>query len=159
MRIHTHKIHEISHFDTGPRPLFHSLARGFLGRCPNCGEGRLFRGYLKPVPACAACSEDFTHQRADDFPPYATIVIVGHLVLPAMLATMLATDLSTATHLMIWLPTIGLLTVGLLQPVKGAIIALQWALRMHGFDGHPDPDRFDRVFAAAVTPRQDQSLR
>ena len=124
-----------------PRPLFKAMARGFLGRCPNCGNGRLFGRFLKPVPTCSVCCEDFTHQRADDAPPYFTMVIVGHVVVPVMVATILATNLSTTTQLMIWLPTIGLLTVGLLQPVKGAIIVLQWALRMHGFDGKAvEPD-------------------
>jgi uncharacterized protein (DUF983 family) len=66
------------------------------------------------------------------------MVIVGHLVVPVMVATILLTNLSTTTQLLIWLPTIAILTVGLLQPVKGAIIAFQWALRMHGFDGKGD---------------------
>ena len=124
------------------RPVARSLARGFLGRCPHCGKGRLFGRFLKPVANCAVCGEDFTHQRADDAPPYFTMILVGHLVVPIALATVLLTNLSTTTHLLIWLPTIGLLTVGLLQPVKGAVIALQWALRMHGFDGKggSDPD-------------------
>ena len=76
------------------------------------------------------------------------MVIVGHIVVPVMLAVTLATDLSTFTHLAIWLPLTGDLTLGLLQPVKGAIIALQWALRMHGFDG---ADRADRR-ATAIAP-------
>jgi uncharacterized protein (DUF983 family) len=54
---------------------------------------------------------------------------------PVLLAVQLTTRLTVAQHLMIWLPLTGGLTVGLLQPVKGAVIAVQWALRMHGFDG------------------------
>ena len=118
-----------------PRPRFRSMWRGFVGRCPHCGKGRLFGRYLKPVAACAVCGEDFTHQRADDAPPYFTMVIVGHLLVPVLLAVQLTTNLSVTQHLLIWLPLTGGLTIGLLQPVKGAIIALQWALRMHGFDG------------------------
>ena len=124
------------------RPLLRAMARAFVGRCPHCGRGRLFGKFLKPVPACAVCGEDLSHQRADDAPPYFTMVIVGHLVVPVMVATILLTNLSTTTYLMIWLPTIAILTVGLLQPVKGAIIALQWALRMHGFDGKGDAPEF-----------------
>ena len=120
------------------RPWLRAMARGFVGRCPHCGRGRLFGRFLKPVATCAVCGEDFTHQRADDAPPYFTMVIVGHLVVPVMVATILLTNLSTTTYLLIWLPTIAILTVGLLQPVKGAIIAFQWALRMHGFDGKGD---------------------
>jgi uncharacterized protein (DUF983 family) len=122
------------------RPLGLSLWRGFRCRCPNCGEGRLFRRYLKPVDNCPVCGEDMTHQRADDAPPYFTMVIVGHIVVPIVLAVAMRTDLSNLTHLMIWLPlTLGL-TLAFLQPVKGATIALQWALYMHGFDGSGDPD-------------------
>ena len=60
-----------------PRPLFRAMLRGFVGRCPHCGKGRLFGRYLKPVATCSVCGEDFTHQRADDAPPYFTMVIVG----------------------------------------------------------------------------------
>ena len=90
--------------------------------------------------ACSVCGEDLSHQRADDAPPYFTIVLVGHLVVPAMLAVTLAVDWSTFTHLAIWLPLTLALTLALLRPVKGATIALQWALYMHGFDGSADPD-------------------
>ncbi|HVY21493.1 MAG TPA: DUF983 domain-containing protein [Bauldia sp.] len=118
-----------------PRPLFPAMLRGFIGRCPNCCKGHLFRAFLKPVAHCEVCGEDYTHQRADDAPPYFTMVIVGHLLVPVLLAVQLTTELTIAQHLMIWLPLTAILTVGLLQPVKGAIVALQWALRMHGFDG------------------------
>lgn len=122
------------------RPIVRSLWRGFLCRCPTCGEGRLFRAYLKPVALCAACGEDLSHQRADDAPPYFTILVVGHLVVPLMVVAMLFAELPTAAHLAIWLPLTALLCLLLLQPIKGAIIGLQWALYMHGFDGSLDPD-------------------
>ena len=118
-----------------PRPVFRAMLRGFAGRCPHCGKGRLFSRYLQPVAACSVCGEDFTHQRADDAPPYFTMVIVGHLLVPVLLAVQLTANLSVTQHLLIWLPLTGGLTIGLLQPVKGTIVALQWALRMHGFDG------------------------
>ena len=75
------------------------------------------------------------------------MVIVGHVLLPIVLVVQTAVELHLLMHLAIWLPLTALVTVALLQPVKGAIVALQWALRMHGFDGHPDPDRFDRILA------------
>jgi uncharacterized protein (DUF983 family) len=117
------------------------LARGFTCHCPNCGRGALFRAFLKPVAACPICGEDFTHQRADDAPPYITIVIVGHLLVPLMLAAQIATDWPSIVHLAIWLPLTAAFALALLQPVKGAVVALQWALRMHGFDhgAFPDP--------------------
>jgi uncharacterized protein (DUF983 family) len=121
-----------------PRPVFGSLWRGFRGRCPRCGEGRLFRAFLKPVEACERCGEDLSHQRSDDAPPYFTILIVGHLLVPVLLAVQMTVELSVYGHLAIWLPLTAVLTIGLLQPVKGAVIALQWALYMHGFDGSGD---------------------
>ena len=122
------------------RPLWRSMARGFRGRCPACGEGKLFRAFLKPVAACDRCGEDLSHQRADDAPPYFTIVIVGHIIVPLMTAVFLATELSTLAHLAIWLPLTLVLSLGLLQPIKGALIGLQWALYMHGFDPRGDSD-------------------
>src|SRR5882757_9284292 len=68
------------------RDLFGSIWRGFLGRCPHCGEGKLFWRFLKVVDACPVCGEAFHHHRADDAPPYITIVLVGHLVVPTVLA-------------------------------------------------------------------------
>lgn len=68
------------------------------------------------------------------------MVLVGHLVVPVMVTVMLLTDIPSWTHLAIWLPLTALLTFAFLQPVKGAVIGLQWALYMHGFDGSADPD-------------------
>jgi uncharacterized protein (DUF983 family) len=137
---------ELNQIGLPKRLPWRAMWRGFLCRCPNCGKGALFRGYLKPVGTCAACGEDLSHQRADDAPPYFTIVVVGHIVVPLMLAVGMRTDLSNLTHLMIWLPlTLGM-TLALLQPVKGATIALQWALYMHGFDGSADPDAMPEGF-------------
>jgi uncharacterized protein (DUF983 family) len=98
----------------------------------------LFRAFLKPVEACERCGEDLSHQRSDDAPPYFTILIVGHLLVPVLLAVQMTVELSVYGHLAIWLPLTAVLTIGLLQPVKGAVIALQWALYMHGFDGSGD---------------------
>ena len=128
--------------DTAPRrPLFNAMLRGFFGRCTHCGKGRLFGRFLKPVAECSVCGENFTHHRADDAPPYFTMVIVGHIVVPLMSVAMVITVWSNFTHLAIWLPLTAFLTLALLQPVKGATIALQWALRMHGFDGKGEDDQ------------------
>jgi uncharacterized protein (DUF983 family) len=156
MRIH---CHERALMSPGPRLLWRSLGRGLRCRCPHCGEGALFRGYLRPNVECPACREDMSHQRADDFPPYVTIVVVGHVIVPLMLAVQFAAELHPIAHLAIWLPLTAIATVAFLRPVKGAIIALQWALRMHGFDGHPNPDRFDQVLAQLPAPADGQSAR
>jgi uncharacterized protein (DUF983 family) len=132
-----------SDFAAPHRPLLASMARGFTCRCPNCGKGRLFGRFLKPVATCSVCGEDFTHQRADDAPPYFTMLIAGHVLVPILSLVLMTTTLSIYVHLAIWLPLTAAVTIGLLQPVKGAIIALQWALRMHGFDGLGEPETRD----------------
>ena len=62
-----------------------AMARGFKLRCPNCGEGGLFRSYLKTAPACDHCGEELHHEKAHDAPPYFTMTIVAHIVVPALL--------------------------------------------------------------------------
>lgn len=115
------------------RPVGRSIKRGLLNRCPACGTGRLFRAYVKCVDHCAVCGEDFTHQRADDLPPYLVITIVGHIVVGGYMATDLVWPLTTWQHLAIWVPITLVLALLLLQPVKGGVIGLQWAVKMHGF--------------------------
>ncbi len=122
------------------RDVWQALKRGFRGRCPRCGEGKLFRAFLKVDSACSVCGQDFTPHRADDLPAYLVIVIVGHIVVP--LALMIETDYAppVALQLAIYLPLTLVASLVLLQPVKGAVVGVQWALRMHGFDEeNPEP--------------------
>jgi len=120
------------------RPLMQAMGRGFMCKCPHCGEGKLFRKFLKVADSCEACGEEYHHHRADDLPAYLVIVIVGHIVVGAFMGLENVFQLSTWQHLAIWVPITLVLTLGLLQPVKGAVVGLQWALRMHGFSGKPD---------------------
>jgi uncharacterized protein (DUF983 family) len=116
------------------RDLWTAFKRGLRGRCPRCGEGKLFRAFLKVDDHCAVCALDFTPHRADDLPAYLVIIIVGHVVVP--LALMIETNYSppVAWQLAIYLPVTLVASLLLLQPVKGAVVGVQWALRMHGFD-------------------------
>ena len=120
------------------RSLMQAMGRGFLCRCPHCGKGRLFGKYLKVVDRCEACGEEYHHHRADDLPAYLVIFIVGHIVIGAFMGVERMFELTTWQHLAIWVPATLVLALGLLQPVKGAVVGLQWALRMHGFSGKPD---------------------
>ncbi len=70
----------------GSRDTVQALWRGFLGRCPNCGKGAMFRAYLKVNDNCPVCHEELHHQRADDAPPYVTMLVVGHIVVALLLA-------------------------------------------------------------------------
>jgi uncharacterized protein (DUF983 family) len=110
------------------------MRRGFLGRCPHCGEGPLFRAFLKVADRCANCGEAMHHQRADDFPAYIVIVIVGHIVVPLVLLVETAYAPPYWFSATLWPSLTAVLALALLQPVKGAVVGLQWALGMHGFE-------------------------
>src|SRR5262249_20705268 len=86
------------------------------------------------VDHCSVCGEDYTHQRADDFPAYLVILVVGHTIVPTALA--IETEYAPAIwlQLAIWLPLTLISALALLQPTKGAIVALQWHTGMHGFE-------------------------
>ncbi len=116
------------------RDVWTAMKRGFLCRCPRCGQGKLFRAFLKVDDHCSACGLDYTPHRADDLPAYLVIIIVGHIVVPVVL--WVETNYSPAIWLQmsIYLPFTFISSLLLLQPVKGAVVGFQWALRMHGFD-------------------------
>jgi uncharacterized protein (DUF983 family) len=120
------------------RPTKQALLRGWRRKCPNCGAGPMLRGYLTVREACPVCGEDLHHHRADDGPAYLTILIVGHLLAPILLFVFTK-----------WRPDPLMLAVGftigtvalslyLLPRLKGALVAFQWAKRMHGFGSAPD---------------------
>ena len=94
----------------------------------------MFRAYLKVADNCPACGEDLHHHRADDFPAYIVIVIVGHIMVPLVLAVETAFSPPYWVHMAIWPAAVTGLSLALLQPVKGAIVGLQWVLGMHGFE-------------------------
>lgn len=118
------------------RPLSRSVLRGLRGRCPVCGTGPIFTGFLKVAPACEVCGEELHHHRADDLPPYLTILLVGHLVVSGLLVTERLFHPDVRLQMAIWLPVTALLALLLVGPIKGGVVGLQWALRMHGF-GRP----------------------
>jgi uncharacterized protein (DUF983 family) len=111
-----------------------ALRRGLCGRCPACGEGRMFRAFLKVADTCPHCGEELHHHRADDFPAYLVIVIVGHILVPIVLAV--ETEIAPAVWISMTLwPLVALtMALGLLQPIKGAVVAIQWYGGMHGFE-------------------------
>ncbi|MBX2804532.1 MAG: DUF983 domain-containing protein [Hyphomicrobiales bacterium] len=112
---------------------------GALGRCPSCGKGHLFARYLKVSDHCDHCGEALHHHRADDAPPYFTIFVAGHLLVPMILAFEVAYKPSLWLHAAVFGPLTIAMCLALLVPIKGAIVGLQWANYMHGF-GNPDED-------------------
>jgi uncharacterized protein (DUF983 family) len=125
--------------DSG-RPIVQSMLRGAAHKCPACGTGALYWRFLKVADACPKCGEELHHHRADDAPPYFTIVIVGHIVVGLVLAVEMAYRPPLWVHAALWLPLTVILALALLPSIKGALIGLQWALRMHGFDPNATED-------------------
>ena len=114
--------------DPAPVSLALGLKRGLAGRCPNCGEGKLFAKYLKVEPVCAACGHDLARYPADDGPAYFTILIVGHLVVAPLLLFLWIWQADAAVVLPLTLiPLLGL-TLLLLPRIKGAFIGALWLL-------------------------------
>ncbi len=128
----THKAVNMTDQNQHATSLFRMLARGFMRRCPCCGEGRLFYAYLKPVDQCAHCATAFGHIRADDIPAYFTILIVGHLVVPSAVMLEQTYHPSELFHLSIWIPLTLALTFSLLPLIKGSMVSLMWRLRISG---------------------------
>lgn len=112
-----------------------AIFNGLQCLCPNCGDAPLFNGYLKVADTCPSCQEELHHHRADDGPAYLTILLVAHILgfaIHIMWAFFRPEPLVMATIL-----TIGAvgLSLFLLPRLKGMIVAIQWARRMHGFGG------------------------
>ena len=129
---------------TGERSISGSLLRGARLLCPACGEGALFRRSLKISDICPNCAEELHHHRADDAPPYFTIVIVGHVVISLVLAVEVAYQPPLGLHAALWLPLTLILTLLVLPRIKSALVSLQWALLMHGFDPD-DPEATESI--------------
>ena len=125
---------------TPPESAWTALSRGARGRCPICGEGRLFSGYLKVVD-CTACGAPLGRLRADDAPPYFTIFITGHLLVPPVLWVEKAYQPEMWLHMVVWLPLFTLACILLLRPVKGATVG--WMVKL-GFTGSEHGGEQDR---------------
>lgn len=140
---------EICKTSEPPRSAGQALLRGSMLRCPACGRGRLFGKYLKVADACSACGAEMHHHRADDAPPYFTILIIGHVLIGGVLSLEQAYAPPSWVHAVIWLPLGLVLCLTLLPVAKGALVGLQWALRMHGFAGSTK----EAALAAEAEPR------
>lgn len=121
------------------RPVWPALKRGFSGTCPNCGKGRMFKSYLKVNDNCPVCSNPLHCHRADDAPPYFTLLVTGHIIGATLLLELdYGPALSMLAQTLIWCALAIVLSLTLLPVFKGGLIAYQWALRMHGFEDEPE---------------------
>ena len=107
-----------------PQP---ALSTGLRGRCPRCGEGRLFSGFLALAPRCEACGLDYGFADSADDPAVYVILIVGFLIAGAALVVELAYAPPIWVHVVLWGPLVLVLSLGLLRPLKGLAVALQHA--------------------------------
>ena len=121
-----------------------AVVNGLSRRCPCCGEGDIFEGYLRVRDQCEQCGLMLSGHRADDLPPYLTIFAAGHLLIPLVLFTENMFEPSVLTSTIIWCAAALALCLYLLPRFKGAVIGLQWANRMHGFDDSKRPFQPDR---------------
>jgi uncharacterized protein (DUF983 family) len=116
-----------------PATFSQALLRGVRSRCPRCGEGQLFRKWLKPRERCPVCTMDLTPQRADDLPAYIAMIVTGHLMAPLIIMLSADFGMSPVAMIAILVPLAVAMMLGMLQPAKGGVIAVQWWFGMHGF--------------------------
>lgn len=128
------------------RPVWRAIGNGIRCRCPNCGEGKLYRAYLKVADTCSNCGEQLHWHKADDMPPYIAIFIVGHLLIGLILHLETSTRIDPFWYLATMVPAALILPLIMLPSIKGAVVGLQWAKYMHGFDPtHRDPADPDAI--------------
>lgn len=113
-----------------------AMRRGWKRRCPNCGTGPLFKGYLTVRDDCAVCGQELHHHRADDGPAYLTILVVGHLMAPALHIAFSHYEPDPFVIASVFSVICVAACLFLLPRIKGGLIGLQWAKRMHGFKTH-----------------------
>jgi len=121
------------------RSVWKAVGNGIACRCPNCGKGKLYRAYLKLSDTCPNCGEKLSSARADDFPPYIAIFIVGHVLVGWMLHAEMSGPVDPMMYVWTMIPAAVLLPLIMLPSIKGAVVGLQWANFMYGFD----PNRRD----------------
>lgn len=109
--------------DRSPPP---PIATGLRGRCPRCGRGHLFKGYLKVRPACEACGLDFTFIDSGDGPAFFVMSIVGIVVVGLAMWVEFTYEPPIWLHMLLWVPLTLILSLGLVRPLKGLMIALQY---------------------------------
>jgi uncharacterized protein (DUF983 family) len=111
-------------YDRSPPP---PVSTGLRGRCPRCGQGRLFSGFLAVRPACESCGLDFSFADAGDGPAFFVMSIVGIVVVALALWTEFTYEPPLWVHAALWLPLSTILSLGLVRPLKGLMVAVQYA--------------------------------
>ena len=115
------------------RPAPSAFGAGVRGRCPACGQGRLFEGFLSVRKQCEVCGADLSAQDSGDGPAAFIILIVGGVVVAAAGITEVMYQPPTWLHLVLWLPLTVIGVLALMRPFKGGLIGLQWKHRREDF--------------------------
>lgn len=110
------------------------ILTGLACRCPRCGQGKLFSGFLKVAPACSQCGLDFGFADSGDGPAIFVIFIVAPVIIVLALVVGALVSLPPYVHLLLWIPATLLLSLALLPPFKGVLVALQYRHDAH--EGH-----------------------
>ena len=112
------------------KSLWTGLKRGLARRCPNCGQGQLLRGYLTIRSPCEVCGNDNLAYPSDDFPPYLTVFVAGHVIVALFIWTDNVYEPPLWIEFAIWLPVTVLMCLALLPFMKGAAVGLCWAMNI-----------------------------
>ncbi len=116
--------------------MMRSLFRGLRRSCPQCGKSNAFRTYLKQVDSCGQCAAELGQIRADDLPPYFTIFLVGHIIVPLILLVEKLYEPAQWLQMLVWPSATLLLTLLLLPYIKGGVLGIMWSLHMKGDEQH-----------------------
>ena len=136
-----------------PPSFLTGVGRGIRNRCPVCGEGKVFKGFLRVVPECAVCRAPLGQLRADDAPPYVVIFLVGHLLVPIVFWVERNYEPPMWLHMAVWLPLFAVLCTALLRPVKGGVVG--YMIRM-GFLEKTEEPSGGRIEAPARALREEE---
>lgn len=109
---------------------WHIIGKGIIGSCPNCGNTKLFKSYLKQVTQCKKCKEEWGKIKADDGPAWLTIFLVGHIIAPILLVTIPGSIWPDWLLITFWTAVSIALALILLPRTKGLFIAILWYLKL-----------------------------
>ncbi|VAX07188.1 hypothetical protein MNBD_ALPHA03-1217 [hydrothermal vent metagenome] len=113
-----------------------SILTGLKRKCPSCKTGKIFSGYLKLAEKCSNCAAPIGQIRADDFPPYLTIFIVAHIIIPALVIVEINYQPPMVPQMIFWSATAIVMSLALLPLLKGGVVGFMWSIGMKGDEQH-----------------------
>jgi uncharacterized protein (DUF983 family) len=126
------------HVDTAHWPPVDPIKAGLSGRCPRCGEGRLFKGFLAVGSRCGVCGLDYSYADAGDGPAVFVILIIGFVVVGLALWMEVSVNPPLWLHFLLWIPLTLVLSLTALRLIKGVLLTLQY--RNKAAEGRLDTD-------------------